>query len=42
MFLGMLDIELLGILKITCEVVEVQQASKKFDSYTMEPTDALN
>ena len=34
--LGMPDIELLQILKIMCEVVEGQQADKKFDSKTME------
>ena len=28
--LGMLDIEVLGILKITCEVVDGQQVGRKF------------
>ena len=34
--LGMSDTELLGILKIICEVVEGQHANRKFDSQTIE------
>ena len=33
--LGMPDIEVLGILKITCEVLDSQQAGRKFDSKIM-------
>ena len=42
LLLGMLDMELLGILKITCDVVGGQQAGRKFDSQTMEPSSALS
>ena len=38
--LEMPDIELLSILKIMCDVVEGQQADRKFDSQTMEPSSA--
>ena len=40
--LEMPDIELLGILKITCDVVEDQQLGRKLNSQTMDPTDTLN
>ena len=30
------DIELLGLLKVTCEVVEGQQADRKFNSQTIQ------
>ena len=40
--LGLPDIELLGTLKITCNVVEGQQAGRKFDSQTTKPTAVLN
>ena len=40
--LGMPDIELLVILKITCEVIEDQQVGRKFDSQAMEPNGTLN
>ena len=40
--LWMPDIELLGILKIMCEVVEDQQAYRKSDPQTMEPTGTLS
>ena len=30
--LGILDTEVLGILKITCEVIDSQQGGRKFDS----------
>ena len=36
--LGTLDIELLGILKITCELVGHQQADRWFDSQTIQPS----
>ena len=42
MLLGMPDIELLGILKITCDVVEDQQVGRKFDLEITEATHALN
>ena len=40
--LRMPDIEILGILKITCEVVEDQQGCSQFDLLAIEPTGALN
>ena len=39
--LGMPDIELLGILKIMCNLVG-KQADRKFDFRTMEPSTALS
>ena len=39
--LGMPDTEVLGILKITCEVTDSQQAGKKFDSQFTKPTDII-
>ena len=36
------DIELLGILKIMYNVVEDQQADRKFDSQTMKPAGTLS
>ena len=39
--LGMPDIELLGILKIMFDVVEGQQADRKFDSQSVEPSSTL-
>ena len=38
----MLDIEVLGLIKIMFEVVEDQQVDRKFDSLTTEPTVTLN
>ena len=40
--LGMPDIELLGILKITCDVVEGQQTGRKFYSQTVKPSCTLS
>ena len=40
--LGILDIELLSILKITGEMMEDQQGCRKSDPRTLEPTGALN
>ena len=40
--LGMPEIELLGILKIMCDVIEGQQADRNFDSQTMEPSSGLS
>ena len=34
--LGMLDIELLSILKVACGLVEDQQANSKYDSQTIQ------
>ena len=39
---GMYDIELLGIPQIMCDVIEGQQEDRKFDSQTMEPSNATN
>ena len=36
------DIELLGILKIMCDVVEGQQADMKYNSQTIEPPITLS
>ena len=41
-FLGMPDIELLGIMKIMCDVIEGQQADRMFDSQIIEPFSALS
>ena len=38
----MLDIELLGILKIMCEVMKDHQEGRKFDPQMIEPTSAVN
>ena len=40
--LGMLDIEVLGILKIMCEVISRQQAGRKSDSQIRQPTSVPN
>ena len=36
MLLGLLNIKLLGLLKVMCEVLEQQQVGRKFESHTKE------
>ena len=40
MVLGMLDIELLGLLKLMCKVLDQQQVRRKFNLHTKETSGA--